>query len=90
MANRSQKFPYLLMNIIQDDYNIKLKVYISHFRMAIQIYTKPKGPWPTTKRVVLYMPFQISTKSVPKRGFDSVGDFDFNNPESNSWQTQNL
>ena len=23
-----------------------------------------------------------------KRGFDSVGDFDFNNPESDSWRTK--
>ena len=40
------------------------------------------------KRVVLYMPFQSSTKIVPKGGFDSVGDFNFNNPESDSWRTK--
>ena len=32
------------------------------------------------KRVVLYMPFQSSTKIVPKGGFDSVGDFDLKIP----------
>ena len=30
--------------------------------------------------VVLYMPYQDSTKIVPKRAFDSVGDFDFKIP----------
>ncbi|KHG14310.1 hypothetical protein F383_20444 [Gossypium arboreum] len=43
MDNRYQTFPHLSMNNIQNDYNAMLKVYISHFRMAIQIYTKPKG-----------------------------------------------
>ena len=33
------------------------------------------------------MPFQSSTKSVPK-GFDSVGDFDFDTPKSDSWRTK--
>ena len=67
MANHCQAYPHLSITLyIQNDYNIMLKIYISHFRMAIQICTIPKGTWPTSKRVVLYMPFQSSTKSVPK------------------------
>ena len=34
--------------------------------MAIQIYTKTEGYMTNNKRVVLYMPFQSSTKSIPK------------------------
>lgn len=33
------------------------------------------------RRMARGWPFQSSTKSVPKGGFDSVGNFDFNNPE---------
>ena len=42
---------------------------------------KTEGYMTNNKRVVLYMPFQSSTKIVPKGGgFDSVGDFDFKIP----------
>ena len=48
--------------------------------MAIQNLYKSKGSTTHNKRVVLYMPFQSSTKIVPKGGFDSVGDFDLKIP----------
>ena len=51
--------------------------------MAIQIYTTPKYLTNNT-RAVLYMPFSEFNQKCTKRGFDSVDDFDFDNPESDS------
>ena len=57
--------------------------YTSHFRMAIRIYI--------TKRYLINNKgqsytchYQSSTKRVPKRGLDSVDDFDFDTSESDS------
>ena len=84
MDNHYQTFPYLSMNNIQNDYNAMLKEYISHFRMAIQIYTKPKGYVTNNKKGSPIHAISKFNQKCTKRGFDSVGDFDFDTPESDS------
>ena len=52
--------------------------------MAIQIYTTPKYLTNNKKRGVLYMPFQSSTKSVPKGALIVWETSTSKNPESDS------
>ena len=57
--------------------------------MAIQIYTLPKGTWLTTKVSPIHAIIKVQLKEYQK-GFDSVDDFDFDTPESDSWRTKSI
>ena len=54
----------------------------SHFRMAVHIYIT-KSTWKTTKGSPIHAISRVQLKEYQK-GFDSVDDFDFDDPESDS------
>ena len=51
--------------------------------MAIRIYTLPKGTYLTTKVSPIHAIIKVQLKEYQK-GLDSVDDFNFDNPESDS------
>ena len=57
--------------------------------MAIRIYTLPKGTWLTTKGSPIHAIIRVQLKEYQK-GFDSVNDFDLDNPESDSWRAKSI
>ena len=73
------------MNNIQNDYNAMLKVYIyKPFSHGYPNLYKTKGYMTNNKKgSPIHAIFRVQPK-VYQKGFDSVDDFDFDNPESDS------
>ena len=84
MANHCQEIPHLSLTIyIQNDYNAILKIYMPFSHGYTNIYIT-KIYLINNKGRSYTCHYQSSTKRVPKRGLDSVDDFDFDTSESDS------
>ena len=83
MANRYQAFPYHSMNNIQNDYNAMLKIYKPFSHGYPNLY-KTKGYMTNNEKgSPIHAIFRVHLNEYQK-GFDSVDDFDFDTPESDS------
>ena len=84
MANHCQAYPHLSITIyIQNDDNTMLKIYKPFSHGYPNLY-KTKGYMTNNKKgSPIHAIFRVQPK-VYQKGFDSVDDFDFDNPESDS------